>query len=548
MPNNVFVIGHKNPDTDSICAAIAYAHLKNTITESDTYIAKKAGSLNEETRYVLQRFNIPEPETVSDVGAQLMDIEYRRLEGVDGHISLKKAWEIMLNRDVVTLPVIAKTGKLEGVIVNGDIAYSYMDVYDNNILSRARTQYSNIISTLNGNLVTGNSHAYFVKGAVVIASNNREDLKEDINRDDLAIVGNITERQLICIEAGCSCLVVCGASSVDDSVVAAAEEHQCVLITTEYDTFTVARLIHQSMPIRQFMKTDDIISFELDDYVDDVRDIMKTVRHRDFPILDENRHYVGMVSRRLLLNMQKKRVILVDHNEKSQAVDGIEQAEVLEIIDHHRLGSLETVSPILFRNQPLGSTATIVSLMYDERNIDIPKDIAGILCSAILSDTLMFRSPTCTPVDERQARKLADIAGVDVKELATSMFEAGSDFKDRTADQIFHQDYKIFTSGDIKFGVAQVSSISKSQLNSIKKDLQDYMNTVLNNDSELNAIFVMLTDILEESTELLFVGGEADKIIADAFRMPVAAESYLLKGVVSRKKQLIPAIMESLQE
>ncbi|MBE5911534.1 putative manganese-dependent inorganic diphosphatase [Pseudobutyrivibrio sp.] len=548
MPNNVFVIGHKNPDTDSICAAIAYAHLKNTITESDTYIAKKAGSLNEETRYVLQRFNIPEPETVSDVGAQLMDIEYRRLEGVDGHISLKKAWEIMLNRDVVTLPVIAKTGKLEGVIVNGDIAYSYMDVYDNNILSRARTQYSNIISTLNGNLVTGNSHAYFVKGAVVIASNNREDLKEDINRDDLAIVGNITERQLICIEAGCSCLVVCGASSVDDSVVAAAEEHQCVLITTEYDTFTVARLIHQSMPIRQFMKTDDIISFELDDYVDDVRDIMKTVRHRDFPILDENRHYVGMVSRRLLLNMQKKRVILVDHNEKSQAVDGIEQAEVLEIIDHHRLGSLETVSPILFRNQPLGSTATIVSLMYDERNIDIPKDIAGILCSAILSDTLMFRSPTCTPVDERQARKLADIAGVDVKELATSMFEAGSDFKDRTADQIFHQDYKIFTSGDIKFGVAQVSSISKSQLNSIKKDLQEYMNTVLNNDSELNAIFVMLTDILEESTELLFVGGEADKIIADAFRMPVAAESYLLKGVVSRKKQLIPAIMESLQE
>jgi len=548
MPNNVFVIGHKNPDTDSICAAIAYAHLKNTITESDTYIAKKAGSLNEETRYVLQRFNIPEPETVSDVGAQLMDIEYRRLEGVDGHISLKKAWEIMLNRDVVTLPVIAKTGKLEGVIVNGDIAYSYMDVYDNNILSRARTQYSNIISTLNGNLVTGNSHAYFVKGAVVIASNNREDLKEDINRDDLAIVGNITERQLICIEAGCSCLVVCGANSVDDSVVAAAEEHQCVLITTEYDTFTVARLIHQSMPIRQFMKTDDIISFELDDYVDDVRDIMKTVRHRDFPILDENRHYVGMVSRRLLLNMQKKRVILVDHNEKSQAVDGIEQAEVLEIIDHHRLGSLETVSPILFRNQPLGSTATIVSLMYDERNIDIPKDIAGILCSAILSDTLMFRSPTCTPVDERQARKLADIAGVDVKELATSMFEAGSDFKDRTADQIFHQDYKIFTSGDIKFGVAQVSSISKSQLNSIKKDLQDYMNTVLNNDSELNAIFVMLTDILEESTELLFVGGEADKIIADAFRMPVAAESYLLKGVVSRKKQLIPAIMESLQE
>ncbi len=547
MPNTVYIIGHKNPDTDSVCAAIGYAYLKNALSSDATYEPKKAGALNAETRYVLERFGVEEPETVTDVGAQLTDIEYRKLEGVDGHISLKKAWEIMLEKNVATLPVVGKTGKLEGVIVNGDIAYSYMDVYDNSILSRARTQYSNIISTLNATLVTGNPHAYFVKGSVVIASSNREDLKEDINMDDLAIVGNITARQLICIEAGCSCLVVCGAASVEPEVAEAAEANQCVLMTTEYDTFTVARLIHQSMPIRQFMKTDDIISFEPDDYVDDVRDTMRNVRHRDFPILDENRHYVGMVSRRLLLNMQKKRVILVDHNEKSQAVDGIDQADVLEIIDHHRLGSLETVSPILFRNQPLGSTATIVSLMFEERGIEIPKHIAGVLCSAILSDTLMFRSPTCTPTDEKRAKELAAIAGVDVVELATSMFEAGSDFKDRTPDQIFHQDYKIFSSGEIQFGVAQVSSISKSQLNTIKDGIKTYMSTVLKNDN-LDAVFVMLTDILNQTTELLFVGDSADKIIADAFRMPVASDSYILEGVVSRKKQLIPPIMESLQE
>ncbi len=547
MPNKVFVIGHKNPDTDSVCAAIGYAYLKNALSKETVYEPKKAGQLNAETRYVLERFGIEEPETITDVGAQLTDIEYRNLAPVDGHISLKQAWEIMLERNVVTLPVVGRTGKLEGVIVNGDIAYSYMDVYDNSILSRARTQYSNIISTLNGTLVTGNPHAYFVKGAVVIASSNREDLMDDINRDDLAIVGNITARQLICIEAGCSCLVVCGANSVEPEVAKLAEDHQCVLITTEYDTFTVARLIHQSMPIRQFMKTEDIVSFELDDYVDDVREIMKTVRHRDFPILDENRHYVGMVSRRLLLNMQKKRIILVDHNEKSQAVDGIDQADVLEIIDHHRLGSLETVSPIYFRNQPLGSTATIVSLMYEERGVDMPKHIAGVLCSAILSDTLMFRSPTCTPTDEAMARKLAEKVGVDVTELATSMFEAGSDFKDKTPDQIFHQDYKVFTSGDIQFGVAQVSSISKTQLSHIKDGIQNYMSTVQSS-SDLDAVFVMLTDILNQSTELLFVGDSADKIIADAFRMPVATDSYILEGVVSRKKQLIPPIMESLQE
>ena len=548
MPNTVYIIGHKNPDSDSVCAAVAYAYLKNATSNNGTiYEAKKAGQLNEETRYVLNRFNIQEPETVMDVGAQLTDIEYRKLDPVDGHISLKKAWEIMLDRDVVTLPVVGKTGKLEGVIVNGDIAYSYMDVYDNSILSRARTQYSNIIGTLNGNLVTGNPHAYFVKGAVVIASSNREDLKEDINVDDLVIVGNITARQAICIEAGCSCLVVCGANHVEPEIIRLAEEHQCVLITTEYDTFTVARLIHQAMPIRQFMQKDDIISFELDDYVDDVREIMKSVRHRDFPILDENRHYVGMVSRRLLLNMQKKQVILVDHNEKSQAVDGLDQAEVLEIIDHHRLGSLETVSPIYFRNQPVGSTATIVSMMYEEKGVEIPKHIAGVLCSAIISDTLMFRSPTCTPVDEAKARMLADIAGVDVVELATSMFEAGSDFKDKTPDQIFHTDYKVFTSGDIKFGVAQVSSISKSQLDSIKDGIKSHMCN-LKSSSDLDAVFCMLTDILNQTTELLFVGDDADKIIADAFRMPVAKDSYILKGVVSRKKQLIPPIMESLQE
>lgn len=547
MPKQVYIIGHKNPDTDSICAAIGYAHFKNAIDKSKTYVPKKAGPLNEETRYVLNRFGIEEPKTITDVGAQIKDIEYRRLEGVDGHISLKKAWELMLERDVVTLPVVSPSNKLEGVIVNGDIAYSYMDIYDSSILATARTQYSNIISTLNGKLITGNSHAYFVKGNVVIASNNRESLQEDIHKDDLVLVGNIVARQIICLNLECSCLVICGATEVDPEVARLAEEKQCVLIASPYDTFTVARLIHQSMPIRQFMKRDSIVSFELDDFVDDVKEVMKNVRHRDFPVLDAQRHYVGMVSRRMLLNMQKKQVILVDHNEKTQAVDNIDQAEVLEIIDHHRLGSLETVSPILFRNQPLGSTATIVTLMHEERGVDIPADIAGVLLSAILSDTLMFRSPTATATDAEVGKRLAAIAGVDITELATHMFEAGSDFKDKTADQIFHQDYKLFESGKTRFGVSQVSSISKAQLDVIKPDIKAYMAQVLAG-SGLDAVFVMMTDILNESTELLFVGNNAGDIVAKAFSLPEQEDSYVLPGVMSRKKQLVPPIIETLQE
>ena len=297
---NVWVVGHKNPDTDSICAAIAYANLKNKIQPEETFIPKKAGNINNETRYVLERFGVKEPETIEDVGAQIKDIDYRQTDGVSGHYSLKKAWELMRELDVVTLPVVDANKRLEGLIVNGDIAYSYMDVLDNRILGRAKTQYKNIIETINGTMITGNDHAYFMKGKVVVASGNRANMREEIENDDLVILGNIKERQMIALEQNASCVIVCGekAENVDQEVKEFARECECVLITTEYDSFTVARLINQSMPIRYFMTRKNIISFEPDDYVDDVKEAMSKIRHRDFPILDEQRHLIGMMSRR----------------------------------------------------------------------------------------------------------------------------------------------------------------------------------------------------------------------------------------------------------
>ena len=542
----VWIVGHKNPDTDSICAAIAYADLKNK-SEEGTFVPKKAGNLNQETRYVLERFGAEEPETILDVGAQLKDIDYRRSKGVSGHYSLKKAWELMRERDVVTLPVVNENRRLEGIIANIDIAYSYMDILDNRILGRARTQYKNIIETIQGTMHNGNSHAYFTKGKVIVAAGNREAMREEIERDDLVIVGNIRERQAIALERNASCLIICGETEVDPGIFRMAEERECVLITTEYDAFTTARLIHQSIPIRYFMTRDHIISFQLDDYVDYVKDVMSKVRHRDFPILDEQRHFVGMMSRRHLLNMQKKQIILVDHNEKMQAVDGIDQADVLEIIDHHRLGSLETVAPIFFRNQPLGCTSTIVYQMYQEKEVPIEPMIAGLLCSAILSDTLMFRSPTCTETDEAAARELAVIAGVEVEELASSMFEAGSDFSSKTTAEIFYQDFKTFEADEISFGVAQVSAVSDRQLASIKGGLLEYAPAVLG-EKNLKMCFVMLTDILTETTELLYAGKGAQEAVEQAFPGTFTGDSFLLPGVVSRKKQLIPAIIEALQE
>ncbi len=541
----VWVVGHKNPDTDSICAAISYAYLKNQ-TEDGNFIAKRAGSINNETRYVLERFGVKEPGLITDVGAQIKDIDYRQTEGVSGHFSLKKAWELMRSLDVVTLPVVDESKRLTGLIVNGDIAYSYMDVLDNRILGRAKTQYRNIIETINGCMVTGNDHAYFTKGKVVVASGNRETMRDEIEDDDLVIVGNITARQLIAIEQNASCVIICGETKVNPGVVERAQKKECVLITTPYDSFTTARLIHQSMPIRYFMTKENLITFEPDDYVDDVKEIMSKIRHRDFPILDEQRHLVGMMSRRNLLNMKKKQLILVDHNEKTQAVDGIEQADILEIIDHHRLGSLETISPIFFRNQPLGCTATIIYQMYQEKGVEINPQIAGLLCSAILSDTLMFRSPTCTVIDKMAAEQLAQIADVNVEELATAMFEAGSDFSAKTTEEIFYQDFKIFDSDDITFGVAQVSAVSRRQLNSIKPELQAYLEKVLA-EKGLKMVFVMLTDIFQEETELIYAGGMAKGVIEQAFGVSEENGGFMLANVVSRKKQLIPPMMQAMQ-
>jgi manganese-dependent inorganic pyrophosphatase len=551
---HVWIVGHRHPDTDSVCAAIAYADFKNRLEQKSqapehkrtVYMAKRAGEVNAETAYVLRFFGVDAPELIDDVGTQIRDITIRRTEGVSSHISMKKAWEMMKILNVVSLPVVNEKNQLEGLIVTGDIAQSYMDVYDNYTLSTARTQYKNIIETLQGSILTGNEHGYFVTGKVVVGAGTEANPEGGIEKDDLVIIGDREEAQLAAIQKNCSCLIVTNGMEVAPEVLHAAEQREIVVISTPYETFTVARLINQSMPIKYFMTKEDIIHFHMDDYVDEVRDAMTKIRHRDFPVLDENQNYVGMVSRRNLLGGQKKQVILVDHNEKSQAVANIEEAEILEIIDHHRLGSLETIAPVYFRNQPLGCTSTIIYQMYQEQEIELTKSVAGLLCAAILSDTLMFRSPTCTPADREAAEALAGIAEIRVEEFAQKMFEAGSDFDHKTDEEILNQDFKIFHSGDASFGVSQVSAMSRAELNRVQARIVPEIGQMLL-EKKVDMLFVMLTDILEESTQLVFSGENAKTLVKTAFGAP-DEDGILLKGVVSRKKQLIPALMNALAE
>lgn len=542
----VWVVGHKNPDTDSICSAIAYANLKNK-TDDGEFIPKRAGELNEETKYVLDTFGVRTPCLITDVGAQVKDIEFRQSPGISETISLKRAWEMMKEQDVVTLSITDDDDNLVGLITTQDITTSYMDVYDNYILSRAKTQYRNLLDTLEGTLVCGDENAYFTSGKVLVGSANPEIMEEYIDDGDLVIMGNRYEAQVCALEANASCMVIAGEPKISRTIIKMAEEKNCTLITTPYDTYTTARLINQSIPIRYFMRRENLVMFETEEYIEEVRDIMSRERHRYFPILNEDGKYVGMISRRNLLNMRKKQLILVDHNEKSQAVDGIAGADILEIIDHHRIGSLETMSPVFFRNQPLGCTGTIVYQMYQEQGVEIDRTTAGLLCSAILSDTLMYRSPTCTPLDRIAAEELAKIAGIHTEDHARAMFQAGSDFGSKTPEEIFYQDFKTFSQDGVDFGVGQISAMTQEELEQVKEKLLPYLKQAMA-ERKISMVFVMLTNIVDETTYLICDGEGADRLVEKAYHIHKENDYHVLKGVVSRKKQLIPMFMSALQD
>ena len=547
------VLGHRNPDTDSICSAICYAGFKHQLT-GENYEPCRAGNVNPETQYVLDYFKLKAPRLVENVKTQVKDIEIRKTKGVSRGISLKNAWGLMQENNVVTLPCVTEEGLLEGVITIGDITKSYMNLYDSSIISKACTKYANILDTLEGSMVVGDSEAYFDRGKVLIAAANPDLMENYIEKHDLVILGNRYESQLCAIEMEAGCIIVCEGAGVSLTLRKLAQERGCAVITTPYDTYTTARLINQSMPISYFMTKENIIEFSEEDYLDDIREIMASKRHRDFPILDSDGKYIGMISRRNLLGAKGKSIILVDHNEKSQAVEGMESADIREIIDHHRLGTVETMSPVFFRNQPLGCTATIIYQMYQENHMEIDKTTAGLLCSAIISDTLLFRSPTCTPIDKAAGLALAQIAGLDIEKYAIDMFAAGSNLKGKSDGDIFYQDFKRFTVGNSVFGIGQITSLNAVEL----KDLRTRMSAYTEKEREqheIDMMFFMLTNILTESTDLICTGQGAEQLVANAFHVKdedvenVSGQTGIVKlpGVVSRKKQLAPQIMMALQ-
>ena len=545
--HKVVVIGHRNPDTDSICSAIAYAELKNK-TSDLVCEARRAGKMNQETEFVLKKFGVTPPRMCTDVNPKIRDVDYRQVPGIPGSTSLRKAWEIMRDQKIDTLPVTSEDNELQGVITVKDIATANMDLFDTGILAKSRTSYRNILETLGATMVVGSEDAVCTTGHIRIGTATPEMLESSMEKGDIVILTNRYESQLCAIEKEASLIIICNGAKVGRTIQHIAAETGVAIMSAPCDTYAAAKLISQCAPISYYMTRDNIMKFTLVTPVADVTRVMAKVRHRYFPILDADGKYCGMISRRNIINLRKRRIILVDHNEATQAVEGFDQAEILEIIDHHRIGSLETSGPVYFRNQPVGCTATIVTQMYDENGVTIPQKTAGLLLAAILSDTLVFRSPTCTPLDEALAKRLAKIAGVDIDEFASEMFEAGEKLDGKTAEEVFLQDFKVFMCGDIRFGVAQGSYMTRKNLLAAEALLQPYLEEARNKQN-VEDIYMLLTDVPKEESVVISDGRYASEVLSDGFEtQPAEDGSFTLPGVVSRKKQFIPALMTAYQE
>lgn len=542
----VFVIGHKNPDTDSICSAICYANLKRMLTGRE-HIPCRAGEVNAETAWVLDCFGAEPPRLLDSLQPRLSDVQFRDIAGIGAGLSLRRAWKYMNEQNIQTIPVVDQENFLHGILTLSDIARFYMEDQDADALSAACTSYHNLVDVLSGELLVGDPEKAVTEGKVVVAAANPDIMEDYIAAHDLVILGNRYESQLCAIEMKAGCIIVGLGSRVSRTIRKLAEEAGCSIIATPLDTYTCSKVINQAVPVSHVMRTDGLVTFRQNDLVSDVKATVSKKRIRYYPILQEDGRYVGLISQRNLLDMEKQEVILVDHNEKDQAVDGIRMARITEIIDHHRIDAVETNSPIYFRNQPLGCTATIVTQMYHENQVPIDRVTAGLLCSAILSDTLLFRSPTCTPFDRQAAEELAQTAGIDLKEHAVNMFRAGSQLADRTTDEIFHIDYKYYQVRDQRIAVSQVTSVNPDDLADLKPRMLRYMNSCLPT-SGLAMLFAMLTNIIEETTDLLFVGPGAAHLVQAAFHRECGEDSILLPGVVSRKKQLVAALLAALAD
>lgn len=543
MNDFLYITGHKNPDTDSICAAIAYSEFKNK-TGVLQAIPVRLGDINRETEFILNYFDIEIPKLIETVKVQVSDLHIDNVAPVSPDISLKMAWNIMKRNNSKTLPVVDENDSLIGIATITNLFTSFIDFWDNNILSKSYTKLENIVDTLSAKYIYVHDEKLHLEGKIVTAAMHPNSAEEIIENGDIVICGDREDTQKAIIKCAASLMIITGNHIVGEEIIELAKNAGTSIISTPFDSFTASRLVTQSIPISYVMTKENIVSFSTDDFVDEIKDVMLETRYRSYPVIDSDNKVIGTISRYHLISQNRKKVILVDHNERTQSVHGLEDAEVLEIIDHHRIADIQTGNPIYFRNEPVGSTSTIVASIFFENGIRPSKKVAGLLCAAIISDTLLFKSPTSTNVDQLMLRRLSEIAGIDVDSFAKEMFKEGTSLKGRTVGEIFHQDFKSFAINGLKIGVSQISTMDLEGFTEMKTDMLNLMDKkALENN--FNILVFMLTDILKGGSELLIAGDEKE-IIARAFNIKLNTPSVYLPGILSRKKQVIPPITSAI--
>lgn len=546
MSDLVYVSGHRNPDTDSICSAIAYSYLLNA-TNKYNAIPVRLGEINRETEYVLKRFGVEHPVLLKTVKQKVEDLNYDKVTVFSKDLTLKTAWFLLKQQNLKSAPILDEHGQLLGLLSTSNIIEGYMDQWDSEVLKKAKTPVENVIDTLEANVICLNESLKVVEGDIHIAAMSGSEAKKRIHENDVVIVGGDRSddlEELISVKP--SLIVLTGSLTADENVVKKCEEQGISIISTPFNTYQTSQQIVQAIPVEYVMIKGDIKTFSTDDTLDYMKEVMSETRYRGYPVIDLNNRCVGSISRFALLKGLRKKVILVDHNERGQSIPGIEEADILEIVDHHRVADIQTVGPLMFRGEPLGSTATIVTKMFDELDVEMPSHIAGLLLGAVVSDTLLFKSPTCTPVDTKIAKKLAKIAGVDIQEFAMEMFKAGTSLVGKTVDEIFNQDFKKFSFDNLQVGVAQVNSMDIEGFLPYKKDMLDYMNKFAE-DNNLEFTLLLLTDIINANSEI-FVGGPRPELVEKAFNVQLTECQGTLVGVISRKKQVVPAITAVMSE
>lgn len=546
MNDTIYITGHKNPDTDSICSAIAYAEFKNKTQNVDA-VPIRLGNLNKETEFVLNYFGVPKPKFVDTLKSRVSDLGMDKASPLSPDVSLKNAWTAMKKYDVKTIPVVKDDDTLLGVVSLSNLTSTYIDIWDNYILGKSETSYENILDTLSGEAIYLSSEKPIFKGKIIVAAMDPSGIDDVIEEGDIAICGNRLDTQEAIIKGKASLMIITGNHKVDESILAKAKANSCSIIVTPSDSFTASRMIIQSIPVKYVMASkEDTLFFKDTDFVEDVKKTMTKTRFRSYPIVDSNNKVLGTISRYHLISQTNKKLILVDHNESTQSVDGLHDTEIIEIIDHHRLGDIETGSPIFFRNQPVGSTATIIASMYFENGIKPSKQVAGLLCSAIISDTLLFKSPTSTSIDKSMLNRLSKIADIDPETYATEMFKAGTSLVGKTLEEIFNEDFKTFNIGSTKVGVGQVSTMDIDGFKSMKSPMLDYMNGKAESE-KYDILILMLTDIIKNGSEIIAVGQDLS-IVENAFNAKLEDNSTYIPDLLSRKKQVIPPITSAIQE